>query len=241
MENLEESNPCFLNELVVSIIDMIDTSQTIILRKRVSKGSPVGKFLRMVMLNIRKMSYSQISYVYKQLWKSVKTERLKNLSGLVQANWAYILSKGFQKLYLQQHPAIPKGRPKPGLDSFNLMLWRRTLNGKSGIGPSLYGLPVMEKPSVAEEQSTPSKQIVNIKWHSRKIIERTIRHLCSEMYLTGAKSYPPEQVSNFLESIRHNPSSHAMVAQMVEHHFSLEQCHFYFTYFYYNFSIFSSI
>ncbi|CAG7827061.1 unnamed protein product [Allacma fusca] len=64
--NLEEVNASFLYELVHSVID-VETTQTNILRKRITKSSPFGKFLRVVLLNLRKMSYPQALYLFQQL------------------------------------------------------------------------------------------------------------------------------------------------------------------------------
>lgn len=66
ISNLEEGNVSFLYELFHSIIDF-KSSQIIVLRKKVEKSSPFGKFLRMVLMNVRRMSYPQVHYLYRQL------------------------------------------------------------------------------------------------------------------------------------------------------------------------------
>jgi len=73
-ENLDDENPCFLYELVHSIIDLIDSTQVIILKKRIMKNSPIGKFLRLVLLSIRKMPYPQVFHVYKQVCLHIKRD-----------------------------------------------------------------------------------------------------------------------------------------------------------------------
>lgn len=66
ISNLEDGSVSFLYELFHSIIDF-KSSQVIILRKKVEKNSPFGKFLRMVLMNVRRMSYPQVHYLYRQL------------------------------------------------------------------------------------------------------------------------------------------------------------------------------
>jgi len=237
VDNLDEENSCFLNELVVSVIDMIDpaTAQTIMLRKRIIKGSPVGKFVRLVMLSVRKMTYPQISYCYKQLWAYIKKDNLKALHSLLQARVPQMLGKGFQKLYHQQHPYLIKGTPKPGLDSFNELIHSRASRGQTGLGPSLNPLPLRGKgpyydPAAKAKRrlsflrsqtatttttKPPTTTWIAVKWYGRKIIERTIRTLSSEFYTTGTRRYTPCQISAFIHNIRLNPSSNAMHPQMV--------------------------
>ena len=65
LQNLEEVNASFFYELVHSVID-VESTQTNILRKRITKTSPIGKFLRVVLLNLRKMTYPQALYLYQQ-------------------------------------------------------------------------------------------------------------------------------------------------------------------------------
>ncbi|XP_035704573.1 uncharacterized protein LOC110844850 isoform X2 [Folsomia candida] len=66
VSNLEPNNSYFLYELANSIVTM-EASQMVVLKKRIAKNSPFGKFLRGIYLNVKKLSYPQVDFMYKQL------------------------------------------------------------------------------------------------------------------------------------------------------------------------------
>jgi hypothetical protein len=76
LSNLEPGNSYFLYELIYSIIS-IESAQTVILKKKIGRNSPFGKFLRSVYMNIRRMSYPQVHFLYCQLSQYLNTKRKK--------------------------------------------------------------------------------------------------------------------------------------------------------------------
>ena len=154
-ENLDDENPCFLYELVHSVIDLIDASQIIILKKRITKNSPIGKFLRLVLLSIRKMSYPQVFHVYKQVCLYIKRDINPAASTLLKPGSASV-SKSFSRLYLQQHPPLHRGPPKGGLDIFAKMVQDRLEIGKTGLELRFFNQFFVER-HIQRKLYTPEK------------------------------------------------------------------------------------
>lgn len=74
LQELDVNNPTFLIDLTNTMIDVNNDTNNInivptivILKRKIGKESTFGKFIRMVLLGIIKMTQSQIIYCYKQL------------------------------------------------------------------------------------------------------------------------------------------------------------------------------
>lgn len=85
---LIEGDAFFLYELAKSILDTGGANH--LLQKKIAKNSPFGKFLRTVLLNIRKMSYPQILHLYQNLldYVGVSVHSKSNVSSVSSSSAA---------------------------------------------------------------------------------------------------------------------------------------------------------
>lgn len=55
----------------------------------------------------------------------------------------------------------------------------------------------------------------NLRWWSRRQIEKLAKSLVYDIYHHGMSTYTPREISTFVELIKNNPSSQSLLPQLV--------------------------
>jgi len=139
LSNLEPGNSYFLYELIYSVIS-IENSQTVILKKKIGKNSPFGKFLRSVYMNIRRMSYPQVHFLHSQFSLYLNNKRKKTSVSFDDSSLSMVLkttpethqkeTKGSTSKALREAQDGSNMRKFRGLEIFQVLAYSDTFENK---------------------------------------------------------------------------------------------------------------